>query len=108
MNTLSIIHGMVDLVRAEVTFHDGQRCALSKLEVNLLSYLASRPGVAVSRDELLAQVWKIDPTHVLTRTVDMHLSNLRRKLRDDAKKPVLIKTVNRRGYLLDSRSRLQA
>ena len=100
MNSLAFPHGVVDLVRAEVAYHDGQRCVLSQREVSILIYLARRPGVVVSRDELLAEVWRVDPARLLTRTVDMHLSNLRRKLRDDAKKPALLKTVNRHGYLL--------
>ena len=100
MNTFSFDHGLVDLVRAEVVYPDGQRCALTQREVNILTYLARKPGVPVSRDELLAEVWKVDPARLLTRTVDMHLSNLRRKLRDNAKKPVVLKTVNRHGYML--------
>lgn len=100
MNTFSFTHGVVDLVRAEIVYHDGQRCALSQREVSILTYLACKPGVPVSRDELLAEVWKVDPARVLTRTIDMHISNLRRKLRDNAKRPALLQTVNRHGYML--------
>ena len=107
MSTLSFAHGVVDLVRAEVAYRDGQRCALSKREVHVLSYLALKRGVPVSRDELLAEVWKLDPNRVLTRTIDMHMSHLRRKLRDDAKKPVLLLTINRHGYMLADPSRFQ-
>jgi DNA-binding response OmpR family regulator len=107
MNTFSFGHGVVDLVRAEVIYHDGQRCALSQREVSVLTYLISKPGVPVTRDELLAEVWKINPTNVLTRTIDMHMSNLRRKLRDNARKPVVLKTVNRHGYMLASSTRLR-
>ena len=102
MNTFTFAHGVVDLLRAEVVHQDGQRCALTQREVSILAYLIRRPGAPVSRDVLLSEVWKINPANVLTRTVDMHISNLRRKLRDDAKKPVLLQTVNRHGYRLVS------
>lgn len=102
MKTFTFAHGVVDLLRAEVVYHDGQRCALSRREISILAYLAHKPDVPVSRDELLVEVWKVDPARLLTRTVDMHISNLRRKLRDDAKKPVLLQTVNRHGYRLVS------
>jgi len=105
--TLAFTHGVVDLVRAEVAYLDGQRCALSKREFLVLSYLALKPGVPVSRDELLAEVWKLDPNRVLTRTIDMHMSHLRRKLRDNAKKPVLLLTINRHGYMLAATSSFQ-
>lgn len=102
MNTFPFEHGTVDFVRAEVVYHDGQRCALSQRELDLLAYLSRKPGIPASRDELLAEVWKINPANVLTRTVDMHISSLRRKLRDTVKKPVILKTINRHGYLLVS------
>lgn len=107
MNTFPFEHGTVDFARAEVVYHDGQRCALSKRELDLLVYLSRKPGVPASRDELLAEVWKVDPARMLTRTVDMHISSLRRKLRDTVKKPVILKTINRHGYLLAASSDCQ-
>lgn len=104
MEKLFYPHGVIDLIGAEVVFRDGAKCALSRREAGLLAYLASKPGMVVSRDELLIEVWKLDPARLLTRTVDMHLSNLRRKLRDNAKNPVLLQTVNRHGYRLASPS----
>lgn len=100
LKELNFAHGLVDLVRGEVVYHDGRRVSLSGRELSCLDYMAARPGIPLSRDELLEGVWKIDPSRVLTRTVDMHISNLRRKLLDDPKKPTLLKTVNRHGYLL--------
>lgn len=100
LNELAFAHGRVDLARGEVIYRDGRCCSLSGRELGCLKYMAARPGALVSRDELLAGVWRIDPSRVLTRTVDMHISNLRRKLLDDPKNPTLLKTVNRHGYVL--------
>ncbi len=108
MRTLSFPRGVVDLVHAEVVYLDGQRCALSKREVQLLAYLARKPGIPVSRDELLIQIWKMNPARTSTRTIDMHVCHLRRKLRDDTKKTALLLTVPGSGYMLASSSAVMA
>ena len=97
--------GTVNLESLEICYHDGRRCPLSKREAALLRYLDSRGGAAASRDEILAEVWQMDPSRVQTRTIDMHVSKLRQKLRDNARAPLLLKTITGGGYLL-SRSRL--
>lgn len=51
---------------------------LTSHEFRLLYYLATRPGRTVTRDELVADVWSVEA--VCERTVDTHMSNLRRKL----------------------------
>ncbi len=51
-----------------------------------LHYLACHAGRAVSRDELLARVWGLNPAGITTRTIDMHIARLREKLRDDKDK----------------------
>lgn len=91
--------GTVALARAEVQFDDGTRTELSEREVDLLRYLASRPGRIVSRKELLTHVWQLDPRGLNTRTIDMHVTRLRGKLRDDPADPRMIVTVRGRGYL---------
>jgi DNA-binding response OmpR family regulator len=97
--------GTVNLDALEICYQDGHRCPLSKREAALLRYLDSRGGAAASRDEILAEVWQMDPRRVRTRTIDMHVSKLRQKLRDNARAPSLLKTVTGGGYLL-IRSRL--
>ena len=57
--------------------------ALSPLEADLLRYLAGNAHRATSREELLQWIWKVNPRHVQTRSVDMAVARLRRKLRDD-------------------------
>lgn len=59
----------------------GPECRLlSEKEAEILAYLARHAGRAVSRDELLQRVWRLDPRGLETRTVDMHIARLREKL----------------------------
>ena len=93
--------GRVDFVRGEVVFDDGEAAELSEREVEILRHLAHRSGVPVSRNELLAEVWKIDPRGIQSRTIDMHIARLREKLRDASDQPQFIRTVRGRGYMLE-------
>ena len=52
---------------------------LTAKEFDVLTYLATRPGTVVSKEELHAAVWKA-PAGTEGRTVDVHISNLRKKL----------------------------
>lgn len=96
---IEIPAGAADLLRREVRYHDGERCELSEREVELLRYLASNPQRAISRDELLANVWRINPDGLPTRTIDMHIVRLREKLRDDPAQPKVLLTVRGKGYM---------
>jgi DNA-binding response OmpR family regulator len=92
--------GLADLERHEVRFDDGGRCELSDREIQLLRYLAAHVGRAISREELLARVWGLDPAGITTRTIDMHVARLREKLRDDPAQPRIVLTVRGQGYML--------
>ena len=72
---------------------------LTGLEFDILVALARRPGRVVPRERLLEEAGRHDVT-VSDRTVDVHVSHLRRKLGDDPKAPRLIKTVRGVGYVL--------
>lgn len=91
--------GIADLARQEVRYDDGGRVELSEKEVELLRYLASHPGRAISRDELLLRVWQLNPRGLATRTIDMHVMRLREKLRDNPAQPSLVLTVRGKGYM---------
>ena len=96
---IAIPGGQVDLARCEVRFDDGSRAELSEREVELLRYLAANSGRAVAREEILANVWRISPQGVTTRTIDMHVARLREKLRDDPAAPAVLLTVRGKGYM---------
>jgi DNA-binding response OmpR family regulator len=72
---------------------DGHSVELTTKEFDLLAMLLENPGIVVSRDQLLDQVWGMTYPGG-TRTVDVHVAQLRRKLG----KPELIRTVRGAGY----------
>jgi len=78
---------------------NGKALDLSKKEFDLLHYLACRPGEVVSKRELLAAVWE-QPLGGADKTVDVHLSWLRRKLGETASKPRYLRTVRGVGVKL--------
>ena len=90
----------IDLSRGEVSHGSGVRHKLSRLEAALLGCLLGQAGRPVTRAALLAGVWRLDPLRTVTRTVDMHISMLRKKLGDDSRKPALLLTVHRVGYMM--------
>jgi DNA-binding response OmpR family regulator len=92
--------GTADLERCEIRYGDGSRAEISERERDLLRYLAINLGRAISRDEILQHVWRIDPRGVSTRTIDMHVARLREKLRDSAEAPAVLLTVRGKGYML--------
>jgi len=87
----------IDFARSELSF-EGEKEDLSERELGVLRYLFGNSERAVPRDELLRHVWGIDPKNVETRTVDMHIANLRKKMRDDAQD--VLETVRGKGYRL--------
>ena len=91
--------GRVDLEAAIVQFDDGRNASLTEREAELLRYLAQNVGRPISRQELLANVWRIDPGGVDTRTIDMHVARLREKLGDDRDRPSIVLTVRGKGYM---------
>jgi len=99
LKKVNIPGAVVDLGRCEVKFKDGTRNELSEREVELLGYLARNRGRAISRDEILQRVWRIEPRGTDTRTIDMHIARLREKLRDDPAEPGIIMTVRGKGYM---------
>lgn len=75
----------------------GEVVDLTTMEFEILALLASRPGVVFSRDEIIDHIRGVehDP---FSRTIDVVLSKLRAKLKDDPKRPRFIKTVWGSGY----------
>ena len=92
--------GVADLARCEIRYRDGTRVELSERERELLRYFVVNPGRAISRDEILSRVWRIDPSGISTRTIDMHVARLRDKLRDSGDDPRILLTVRGKGYML--------
>jgi len=88
---------VLDNRRHEVT-RDGRTVTITPTEFKLLFTLASAPNRTFTRDELVSRAlgYQFDG---YDRSIDAHIKNLRSKLEDDARKPVLLKTVYGVGYL---------
>jgi DNA-binding response OmpR family regulator len=85
--------------RTRQAFLDGALLDLTPREFDLLHYLAARAGAVVSKRNLLVDVWK-QPYAGADKTVDVHLSWLRRKLGETAQQPRYLHTVRRVGVRL--------
>ena len=77
----------------------GRKVDLSAREFRLLAFLASRRGEVVSRESLLDAVWDYRAA-TITRTVDMHVAKLRKKIEPDPREPRYLLTVHGLGYKL--------
>ena len=91
----------IDPSRREVKIKD-KLIPLSALEFDLLYCLASKPGRAWRRSELLQEVWDYDYEGE-QRVVDVHVGQIRKKIEPDTDKFTLIKTVRGVGYMFDRR-----
>ncbi len=79
----------------------GETLVFTRREVEILQYLQQNSDRPVSRDELLTRVWGYDRTaDIETRTVDIHIAKLRRKVELDPKEPRNLITVRGAGYRL--------
>lgn len=94
-----VVGGLVIDEPARTVTLDDQPLELSPKEFDLLLYLATRPGVVVTKKELLAQVWHL-PYGGADKTVDVHLHWLRRKLGETADNPVYLHRVRGVGVKL--------
>jgi DNA-binding response OmpR family regulator len=96
--------GDVELrVAPRVVLRQGAPVALTPKELDLLLFLCRRRGRVVSRMELLRSVWGYADAAV-SRTVDTHIAELRRKLEADPAAPRYIVTVRKAGYRLEAGS----
>jgi DNA-binding response OmpR family regulator len=85
-----------DFKKGEVR-RNGRLLDLTARELRLLQYFVEHRGEVVGRDQLLDSVWDYD-TAPLTRTVDMHVAKLRKKIEDKPAQPRFLVTVHGMGY----------
>jgi DNA-binding response OmpR family regulator len=88
----------LDVARHAATLR-GKPVHLTRLEFRLVALLASEPGRIFTRDELVAELWPGEQAGD-RRAIDVHVSNLRRKLEDDPRHPRRLQTVRGAGYRL--------
>ncbi|MGW8266973.1 MAG: response regulator transcription factor [Longimicrobiales bacterium] len=83
-----------------MAFRNGRAVELTPKEFDLLLALIRRRGSVASRTELLKEVWRYGNAEIMTRTVDVHVAELRRKLEEDPANPKHILTARKAGYRL--------
>lgn len=88
-------------VSAHRAFQDGRELQLTAKEFDLLRILIKEAGNVVSRQVIMQEVWGSDPAGS-TKTLDMHISWLRRKLGDDSAYPYYISTVRGMGFRFET------
>ncbi|HAZ47423.1 MAG TPA: DNA-binding response regulator, partial [Cyanobacteria bacterium UBA11371] len=98
-------HLVIDPVSREVKINN-QTVSLSALEFNLLRFLASHPGEVWRRSELLQEVWEYDYVDS-DRVIDVHIGQIRKKIKTAASQPSLIQTVRGVGYKFEVPSNRQ-
>lgn len=79
---------------------DGRSCRLSEMEYRILAYFLKNPGIYLSGEEIYRKLWGKDPLGD-TRTVQVHIHNLRAKIEADPANPVYLKSVWGKGYVLE-------
>jgi DNA-binding response OmpR family regulator len=93
----------VGALRLDVARHsasiDGKPLLLTRSEFRLVALLASEPGKPFTRERLIRHLWESDFVGD-RRAIDVHVSNLRRKLEQDPRKPRRLLTVRGVGYKL--------
>ena len=90
----------IDLKRHQV-LKENAAVELTDKEFQILALLMKRPSEVVSRDDFLKTIWGED-VYVTHRTVDIHISALRKKIEDDPEHPSLIVSVRNAGYKFDA------
>ena len=88
-------------VAARIVARDGERIELAPRELDLLFAMVRNRDRVVSRQQLLSEVWG-HTGEVITRTVDTHVAELRRKLEENPSLPRYIQTVRKVGYRFDT------
>ncbi len=88
----------IDPVARRATFR-GEELVLTTYEFDLLRVFAERPGRVLTREQLVDQV-RGSAEEAFDRSIDVHISHLRKKLGDDPKNPTVLKTVRGVGYIL--------
>lgn len=89
----------IDLIESKVFKPDNTEHELSTREVELIQYLVSKSNQAISRDDLLENVWRYEYS-TNTRTVDVHISKLRAKIEIQPEVPRFLVTLHGVGYML--------
>lgn len=90
-------HGMEHHPGIHSLVQDGKRTELTILENRILTYFLKNSDKVVSRDDLMMVVWGYN-SDVNTRTLDMHIVRLRKKIEENPERPKILQTIRGSGY----------
>ncbi|MGR8920941.1 MAG: response regulator transcription factor [Gammaproteobacteria bacterium] len=100
VRTIELDGGCIDCAALDGEI-DGRRVSFTRREIGMLCHLARHADRAVSREELLSEVWGYARgLDIETRTVDIHVAKLRRKIEAEPRQPRRLVTVRGAGYRL--------
>jgi two-component system alkaline phosphatase synthesis response regulator PhoP len=85
-------------VDSRMVWVDNQIVKLTFKEFELLLYLMENRNLVLSREQILSAVWGFNFDGDTTRTVDIHIRTLRKKIHDNAEMPIFIETIRGYGY----------
>lgn len=98
--TFKFADWQVDIAALKIRLNDTE-LPISKREAQIIRYFAAHPHRVISREELYEKVWREAMTEIGTRTVDMHIAKLRRKIEQNLADPQIIKTIRGAGYIYE-------
>ncbi|OVE78907.1 DNA-binding response regulator [bacterium I07] len=99
MNTYLLGDIKLDFRKYEA-FRNGRKIDLTPLEFHMLRMLIQKKEQVITRNDFLDQVWGVDNMIVLSRTVDSHVANIRKKIEKDPANPKHIISIRGVGYKL--------
>jgi two-component system response regulator VicR len=105
LRTVRLGEVIVDFAARRAT-RGGRDLGLSQREIEVLHYFAERSGAPVTRDALLHGVWQFKEVP-MTRSVDICIARLRRKIEADPHRPRYLRTAHGDGYILATSSDVQ-
>ncbi|MDE7170150.1 MAG: response regulator transcription factor [Mucispirillum sp.] len=92
-------HGLkISFTGRQVTSSDGKPLKLTPKEFDLLAYMADHLGETLNRDKIIEDLWGKNTLYRWSRSLDVHIQNIRQKIEKNPKNPSIIQTVSGIGY----------
>lgn len=89
----------ISIDKCDRTVHiNGEKINITPKEFELLMYFYEKRGQVLSRDEIVKDIWGKNTVYSWSRSLDVHVKNLRQKIETNPKNPDIIKTVSGVGY----------
>jgi two-component system alkaline phosphatase synthesis response regulator PhoP len=95
--TVSFHHLTIETGNRQV-FQDNNMVHLTPKEYELLIYFSRNSGATLNRDRIILDLWGDNTLYKWSRSLDVHIQNLRQKIEKNPKNPEIIKTISGIGY----------